>query len=76
MLTTAWALHPARTKEQGWYHRLTRNRAVPGRCGYTKPQHRRHLAGLSIRYDGLEPQYTEAEPLYVVHGQHGPGPRL
>jgi choline dehydrogenase-like flavoprotein len=38
----------------------------------------RHHGGISpawpIRYDDLEPYYTEAEQLYLVHGEHGDDP--
>src|SRR5215213_4904975 len=38
----------------------------------------RHHGGISpawpISYDDLEPYYTEAEHLYLVHGQHGEDP--
>ncbi len=38
----------------------------------------RHHGGLSpawpIRYDDLEPYYTQAEHLYLVHGHHGEDP--
>jgi choline dehydrogenase-like flavoprotein len=38
----------------------------------------RHHGGISpawpIRYEDLEPYYTEAEQLYLVHGQHGEDP--
>ncbi|WP_371484114.1 GMC oxidoreductase [Kitasatospora sp. NBC_00315] len=38
----------------------------------------RHHGGLSpawpIRYEDLEPYYTQAEHLYLVHGQHGEDP--
>ncbi|MFD3441605.1 GMC oxidoreductase [Streptomyces sp. NPDC058685] len=38
----------------------------------------RHHGGISpawpIRYEDLEPYYTEAEHLYLVHGQHGEDP--
>jgi choline dehydrogenase-like flavoprotein len=38
----------------------------------------RHYSGISpawpISYDDLEPYYTQAEHLYLVHGQHGEDP--
>ena len=38
----------------------------------------RHHGGMSpawpIRYDDLEPYYTQAEHLYLVHGHHGEDP--
>ena len=60
-----------------WQHQVLRCRAVPAAPGGLR-RDLRHYGGVSpawpIGYDDLEPYYTEAEHLYLVHGAHGEDP--